>query len=461
MKLRYKYNFSLTLSLGVLLTVASCKEFVEVATPTNLVATEDAFLNDATAQSSVLGLYANNNLLATSGSLENSFLSWVTGLGGASADDIYYSNGTYLDDFKNNTVLPTSNYINNPWNFAYAEIFAVNSAIEGLNASTGVSAAVKQQLLGEAHFIRAFTYFYITSIWGDVPLVTSTNTAVNTKLPRNAQSEVYALIISDLKQAQNSLGDAYPSTLRARVNKSAAAAMLARIYLYQKDYVNAEIQSSAVIAKSDYKLETLDNTFINTSNEVIWQRFTFNGYNIFGNQFIPSGNIPNYVLYPSLAASFETGDMRFTKWLRPAVIGNTTYYYPYKYKVRITTGSNEYNVLLRLSEQYLIRAEARANQGKVTGTASAAADLNVLRSRAGLGNTAAATQSTMLLAIESERAHEFFAEMGHRWFDLNRTGRADAVLGALKPTWKSTSALFPIPNAQIQYNANLTQNPGY
>jgi len=461
MKFLYNYKLGLALSFLVVITAASCKKYVDVPTPLNQVATEDAFLNDATAQSSVLGLYANSNLLTTSGSLEYTFLSAVTSLGGAAADDIYYSAATYLDDFKNNTLLPGSGYVNNVWNFAYAEIFATNSAIEGLTAAPGVSAAVKQQLLGESYFLRAFTYFYLTNLWGDVPLVTTTSTAVNTSLPRATQAEVYALMISDLKLAQTNLSDAYPSTMRARVNKSAATALLARIYLYQKDYANAETQASAVISKADYKLETLDNTFINTSNEVIWQRFTFYGYTIFGNQFVPSGNIPNYVLYPSMAASFEPGDARVSKWLKPAVIGNTTFYYPYKYKLRTATAGNEYNVLLRLSEQYLIRAEARANQGKITGSGSAAEDLNVVRTRAALANTTAATQPAMLLAIESERAHELFAELGHRWFDLKRTGRADAVLGPLKTTWKSTSVLFPIPNSQIQYNSGLTQNAGY
>ena len=234
MKFLYNYKLGLALSFLVVITAASCKKYVDVPTPLNQVATEDAFLNDATAQSSVLGLYANSNLLTTSGSLEYTFLSAVTSLGGAAADDIYYSAATYLDDFKNNTLLPGSGYVNNVWNFAYAEIFATNSAIEGLTAAPGVSAAVKQQLLGESYFLRAFTYFYLTNLWGDVPLVTTTSTAVNTSLPRATQAEVYALMISDLKLAQTNLSDAYPSTMRARVNKSAATALLARIYLYQK-----------------------------------------------------------------------------------------------------------------------------------------------------------------------------------------------------------------------------------
>jgi len=446
---------------GMLLTTASCKKFIEVDVPIDQVSSDKAFLNDATALSSVLGLYANGNMLATRGSVENSFLGAVTALGGAAADDIYLSSATYLDEFKTNTITVGSGYVNNTWNYAYAVIFAANSAIEGLNASAGVSAAVKQQLLGETYFMRAFTYFYLTNLYGDVPMVTSTVNSVNLTLPRAPQADIYQLIISDLKTAQANLADAYPSAQRARVNKAAAAALLARVYLYTKDYANAEVQATTVIGNGSYKLESLDTAFLNTSNEVIWQRFTFYGYSVFGFNFVPSGTSPNYVLYPSLAAGFEPGDARMDKWMKPLPIGSVTYYYPNKYKLRDATAGNEYNVLLRLAEQYLIRAEARAQQGKITGAGSAAEDLNMVRTRAGLPGTTAASQSAMLLAIENERAHELFAELGHRWFDLKRTNRATAVLGPQKPTWKATAVLFPVPANQILYNKNLTQNEGY
>lgn len=461
MKLFPSHKICLVLTLGMVMTFSSCKKFIEVDVPIDQVSSDKAFLNDATALSSVLGLYANTNLLPTSGSLENSLLGTATALGGMAADDIYLSSSTYLDQFKTNTIPPASNYVNNPWNNAYAVIFAANSAIEGLNESAGISAAVKQQLLGESHFMRAFTYFYLTNLFGDVPMVTSTVTSVNLTLPRTPQAEIYQMIINDLKIAQNNLLDAYPSTQRARANKAVATALLSRMYLYTKDYANAEIQATSVITNSNYVMESLDNAFLNTSSEVIWQRFTFSGYTVFGNNFIPSGTTPNYVLYPSLVSSFEPTDQRAVKWMKPLSIGNVPYYYPAKYKLRNATAGNEYNVLLRLAEQYLIRAEARAQLNKITGTGSAAEDLNIVRNRAGLLGTTATTQSAMLLAIENERAHELFSELGHRWFDLKRTGRADAVLGPQKTTWTSTAVLFPIPSNQILYNKNLSQNLGY
>lgn len=116
-------------------------------------------------------------------------------------------------------------------------------------------------------------------------------------------------------------------------------------------------------------------------------------------------------------------------------------------------------MVFRLAEQYLIRAEARAQQGDATG---AKADINAIRNRAGLPDTDADGQASILAAIEHERRIEFFTEWGHRWFDLKRTGRADAVLSPIKPNWQSTDVLFPIPLQEIENNPNLLpQNAGY
>lgn len=161
MKLFSIHTICRVLIPGMLLTAVSCKKFIQVDVPIDQVSSDKAFLNDATALSSVLGLYANNNLLTTNGSTEYSLLGAVTSFGGAAADDIYLSSATYLDEFKTNTITVSSGYVNNTWNYAYAVIFAANSAIEGLNASTGVSAGLKQQLLGECYFMRALSLIHI------------------------------------------------------------------------------------------------------------------------------------------------------------------------------------------------------------------------------------------------------------------------------------------------------------
>jgi starch-binding outer membrane protein, SusD/RagB family len=119
-------------------------------------------------------------------------------------------------------------------------------------------------------------------------------------------------------------------------------------------------------------------------------------------------------------------------------------------------------MVLRLAEQYLIRAEARIHLKKFTGPGSAEADLNIIRNRAGLPNTTSATDTELLRALEQERRIELFTEWGHRFFDLRRLGRLDAVMATVKPNLNSYNGLLPIPQTEILNNINLRpQNSGY
>lgn len=134
----------------------------------------------------------------------------------------------------------------------------------------------------------------------------------------------------------------------------------------------------------------------------------------------------------------------------------------------VTTPRDEYNMVLRLAEQYCIRAEARARLDQLPDAVS---DLNAIRKRAGLFDLPTiSTQNQVLAAVEQECRNEFFAEWGHRWFDLKRwparandgKKRVDEVMTALRPdTWKPTAALWPIPDNERKQNHALSQNPGY
>ena len=165
-----------------------------------------------------------------------------------------------------------------------------------------------------------------------------------------------------------------------------------------------------------------------------------------------------------MADAFESGDMRRQDWVMDAAVNGKDYYYMHKYKDRAGTG-DEYSVVLRLAEVYLIRAEARAEQNDLTGSLD---DLNAIRERAGLDDLEGLSQADLLLAIQQEYKVEMFGEWGQRWLDLKRwpslTGkscRADDLLAPVKVDWQSTDVLFPIPAAQILANTSLTQNPGY
>ena len=169
-----------------------------------------------------------------------------------------------------------------------------------------------------------------------------------------------------------------------------------------------------------------------------------------------------YALTESFLDSFEEGDLREASWTESiSNADNTlTLFYAHKYKADFSqTESVEYSIVLRLAEQYLIRAEARAQLGNLSGAAS---DLNVLRNRAGLPNIPIGTQGELLEAVLQERRMELFTERGHRWFDLKRFGEANAVLEGIKPGWQDTDLLLPIPETEIEINPNLLpQNAGY
>jgi hypothetical protein len=179
---------------------------------------------------------------------------------------------------------------------------------------------------------------------------------------------------------------------------------------------------------------------------------------------------PSYPLFISLTNNlinaFDTGDLRKKAWIDSSKDNNNNnFYYPRKYiidrgQIRINNPVPQYYTLFRLAEQYLLRAEARAQQSKLP---EAIADINVIRTRAGLPSLPnTLSQAQTMTAIEQENRIEFFAEWGHRWLDLKRWGRADAVLGPIKGSnWQTTDQLYPIPQRELITDPNLTQNPGY
>jgi hypothetical protein len=295
-------------------------------------------------------------------------------------------------------------------------------------------------------------------------------------------SYVYQQIIKDLKDAQSNLSNNYQDQAglvtgeKIRPNKGAATALLARAYLYTGKWDSAVAQATAVINNTtNYNLNTdLNSVFLANSSEAIWQlKPSAPGYNTYdGYNFIltsrPGTGRFRVALSSNLVSTFEPGDNRFTKWVKTYTASAVTYYYPYKYKIGVVNTSlpvTEYVMILRLAEQYLIRAEARAQSGDIPGAQS---DLNMIRNRAGLANTTANDQASLLAAIQHERQVEFFTEWGHRWFDLKRTANLNAVMGSpgnvcsgKGGTWSPDWALLPLPLLEILINQNLKQNAGY
>ncbi len=458
-------------------SLSGCESFLDVGVPKDEVAAELAFSDDKIATASVTGVFSRMNQLNYQFANVLSMM-----LPAMQADEFVYAFpfATY-DEFKNNAVLPSNQYVGVLWSQPYQYIAQANMAIVGLETSTALSPAVKDQLIGEAKFLRAFCYFYLVNNFGDVPLITGINVAENNTLGRTATADVYSAIIEDLEDARNRLSAGYAngtnldgSGERIRPNKGAASALLARTYLYTGQWALAETEATAVITNPLYELlpgADLDDVFLKNSEEAIWQLQPVNvggGRNTWEGSVIVPVNVvtgtPLFRLIPGyLYDAFEVGDKRHEQWVGGVTLSGQLHKFPYKYKVRAgVTPVQEYSMVLRLAEQYLIRAEARYQQNKFD---AAQEDINTIRQRAGLpivslGNDAEAVRE----ALEQERRVELFAEWGHRWYDLRRwpsvTGapgktRADDILPALKSGWQSDAIYLPLPEEAVKTNPNL------
>lgn len=476
LKFRFKkFNNLIVLWVFVLcILLIRCQKLVGVDAPKTAITSATVYANDLSAASAVTGIYSN--LMGGTGL--SSGTSSISCLGGLLSDEFQNFNSAdpIFSSCYSNALASTKTYF---WPELFLEIYMTNAVLQGLSRSTGVTASEMNQLTGEAKFMRAFLHFYGTNLYGDFPWVTSTNYLTNNSIRRTPQTQVYQQIIADLKDAQSLLPDHFVTPTggtitneRVRPNKGAATALLARVYLYIGDWANAKAQTTSVIQNTaDYSLVAdLNRVFLKNSQEAIWQMQpvrpglnTWDAYYFILNSPPGSGSSQPVALTPSLVNSFDSGDKRRTQWVGSLIAARNTYYYPFKYKIAdIGQPLTEYAVVLRLAEQYLIRAEAEAQLNDLT---SAANDLNIIRNRAGLPNTTATTQADLLTAIYHERQVELFTEWGHRWFDLKRTGRLNSVMSVVTPqkggTWSPNGALFPVPQSEITINPNLTQNPGY
>lgn len=446
-----------------LLAVASCKKLIDVGPPRTETTSANTFNDTKTATAALMGIYTR---------LEGARTAHNTTQPGLSADELT-SYSSPVSPYYTNSLNAALN--NEFWSNFYSHIYQSNNLIENVQRSTGIKENDKRQLTGEALFLRAFCYFYLVNYFGDVPYITSTDYASNSLVKRmSAKDTVYPAIINDLLQARDLLAPEYPTAQRVRVNKAAAAAMLARVYLYTGDWVNAEKYASEVIGNPDYTIEGLTTAFRSASREAIWQfspnmpslPYTNEAY-LYILRGVPASSPGRSSISNFLLNAFETGDQRRTNWIgsiTPAG-GSTTYYYAWKYKTNTATGPQEFSIVLRLAEQYLIRAEARAMQDK---NDLAADDVDVIRQRAGLGKLPDnLTRQECLNRIMQERRVELFVEWGHRWLDLKRTGLVNTVMPAVCQvkggTWDPDWALYPIPQVQLLNDPNMTndQNPGY
>lgn len=407
---------------------------------------------------------ANAALLGAYSQVQNYYSLNYPTLGFLPADNVRF-NGT-LNQFlqtDQNSLTPDNVIITGAWTTIYQAINSSNNVIETVPALTDpvLTTVEKNRITGEAYFIRALSYFDLGRGWGGVPLVVKpTRTIEDSKgIRRSTLAQTYDQVLNDLIQAEELLPEA---TTRNRAVKKSAQALRARLHLYREQWADAEKYATTVIGSSNYNLIAPYKSFFTapflTQESVFELTFSNADPNTIWNNWFPSALGGQYNFQPT--ADFITklnaqGGNR-SMLLASVTTGTTTSIYGNLYNRSGLRDDPAY--ILRIAELYLIRAEARAKQNKLTGAEGAIGDLNAVRTRAGLTGTTAATQEDVLLAIEEERRLEFAFET-HRWFDLVRTKRAGVVLGIIdERKW-----LFPIPFVDMGADADLLgdQNPGY
>lgn len=358
---------------------------------------------------------------------------------------------TTFGEMDTRNVFPDNVSLYGLWSQSYVGIDQANNVLAAIPNLGDVAQETLDQFQGEALFLRALNHFNLVLLFGDVPLMLEPTTAADAidAPARTSQSEVYAQIEADLQQAEQLLA---PSNAPGRATSGAAAALLARAYLYQGEWQAAADKATQVIESGQYELiEDYAAIFSrqNSAESILEIQYSINNNNSQAFWFFPDdlGGRLEYAPSGDLVAAYEAGDERFDASI--GVYDGTPYVQKY---FRIANGDD--NVLvLRLAEMYLIRAEANLNLGASAETIQA--DINTVRRRAGLDDAAAATTAELRQAIAHERRLEFAFE-GHRLFDLRRMGLGEEELNVA-----AERLIFPIPQAELDVNANLTQNPGY
>lgn len=451
--------------------VGSCSKSLDVALPNDQISDQTLFTTKPTILSAMNGMYsafANQSNIAT----RMRSLYWLSDEG-----EISPAPGTEIGDMITANLVATNQWFPS-WSWFYTPIYRANQLIEALPnvPLTVITETEKKQYIAAAKYVRAVNHFMLVTSWGDIPLVMNTSVDINKSITRTPVNTVYDAIIKDLREAANDLpATVNVSNSRTIHNRFQAMAFLARVYLYQGSWSDAETAATEVINSGQYQIVTgVNNVFRRGSREAILSlaetatSASFLNRTAIGWNTLPANagntNTLNCAIPVSLLATFQSGDQRAVEGNWVVTLFGKKFANKYLYSLNATTAQAAANpqdyVLQRYAELFLIRAEARAQQSNLAGAVS---DINVIRNRAGLTNFISSSQPAILTAIERERVCELFYE-GHRWYDLKRTGRLNTVLSAVPykaANYKSYYDLWPVAPRELLANPALTQNPGY
>ena len=447
------------LLIFIVIQAASCEKYLE-SKPIGAVSDEAPITDKASVETALRGVYRQ---LASSGYYGETYVT----LG-------YFPSG----DIKNLTTGGAANLVNvnfraddvnfnTAWNAIYNTINRANHVIAKTPAveDPALTQEVKDKYIGEAKFIRALAYFDLARAWGGVQIILEPTSSLIDRpaVQRSTLEQTYEQVLKDLQDAEQLLPD---QLNRIRATRRTVWALRARLHLYRQEWALAEEYATKLIdLTTDYTLVKpygawFKNNVVATPESIFELEYSaINPSAIRAQMQHPTNGgtyryAPNDKFVQLLNDSLVSGGRK--ELIGSVTQGGTTIWFGNLY-YRLPATDPAY--IFRIAEMYLIRSEARAHLNNLEGSLS---DLNEIRKRAEVPELTLTTSDELLLAIENERRVEFAFE-AHRWFDLARTRRAQAVLPALDPNTKveSYELKFPVPITQIQLDNNLTQNEGY
>jgi len=489
--MKMKKRISL-IAAGIMLifTLTQCgKDFLDLQ-PKSELSVAEAYNTATDAESALVGVYS---------CLTDGHQNWLRMCQVDIFDDNVYAGGDDPSLFRIRAFqLTASNddYIIDHWTSCYNMINRANVVLKyvpliddsKLDVKADGQNTRRDQILGEATYLRVMKYFDLVRMFGGVPmplLPTESTDLSSINLPRTAAADVYAQLIKDLEYCTAVLPDSYSDATqtRGRATKGAANAMLAQIYATQvpadwskvKAYCDAVISNKAVYSLYPSYEALFDGFHYNNTESILeiqfqkpnvtaWQYHLLLPTSITGDNWrkfmTPTLDLVNTMrsegdsvrLHSSIV--FELSDWTDEYW------GNDV---PFVYKWKHDDGwaSEDHWYIQRLSETILLRAEAETELGDIP---AALADLKDIRDRVNLSDKTAQltgkTKEDVHNAILQERRVELAFE-GFRWMDLKRTGKAVFTMRNLGYTLDDHLLLLPIPLTERNLNSNLTQNPGY
>jgi starch-binding outer membrane protein, SusD/RagB family len=441
------------------LAVGACNGVLD-APPTTKVPAETAIADSSGASAALAGAYSGLQSANLYGEVLGDWLDLLS-------DNLRHT-GTF-DDYAQadkHQLRADNGQVQSTWDASYDDINRANQLLAKVPAIADLSDEGKNEVLGEAYFIRALNYHNLVKLWGGVPirLTPVTSAAEANNITRASVAEVYAQILADLGQAEKLITAGPEQTRQASLG--GAYALESRVRLYQQDWAGAEAAASTVESMG-YELapnfsDLFDASGSDTPEDIFRINFTPTDAQSLSFFYLPKALGGRWEVAPT------TGTAGIIAAFDPASGGDISKYNPtdqrgiwsislagsrtWASKYRNPSGDEDIHVI-RLGEVILIRAEALAHLNRL---AEAVDEYNRLRERAGLAPdpTTGLTQQGVLAAIARERRLELAFE-GDRWPDMVRTGEATR-LGV-----SATQQLLPIPQSELDVASQMTQNPGY